>query len=51
MVNIQKSGGSPLKAITSGFLEVYTEDGETADSFIERERYFCGKANIPMYML
>jgi len=31
-----KSGGS-VEAITSGFLEVYTEDGETADSFIERE--------------
>ena len=31
-----KSGGS-IESITSGFIEVYTEDGETADSFIERE--------------
>ena len=32
-----KSGGS-VEAITSGFLEVYTEDGETADSFIGAEQ-------------
>ena len=34
-----KSGGS-IESITSGFIEVYTEDGETADSFIEREVFF-----------
>jgi len=31
-----KSGGS-VEVITNGFIEVYTDDGETADSFIERE--------------
>ena len=42
-----KSGGS-VEAITSGLLEVYTEDGRIP---LLSERYFCGKANIPMYML
>ena len=28
---------APLNPWPSGFIEVYTEDGETADSFIERE--------------
>ena len=39
-----------IEEITKGFIEVYTDDGETADSFIERG-YSCGKASIPMYML
>lgn len=36
---VMKSGmyGGSIESITSGFIEVYTEDGETADSFIERE--------------
>ena len=29
--------GSSVEVITNGFIEVYTDDGETADSFIERE--------------
>ena len=35
-----KSGGS-VEVITNGFIEVYTDDGETADSFIEREVIFA----------
>ena len=42
-----KSGGS-VEAITSGFLEVYTEDGETEDSciFAERQIYQCICCNL-----